>query len=304
MSEAAPATAQTTTPPPASPETPPATTPPPQPADAALAAKKAAEAEQIRLRGLAIRKQREEERKKLADENAALKAEREALAKEAAEAKKWRQRALQDPEALKDLYGDKWYESLTKAKLGDDSNLQVKAMREELMGEVESLKQQLEEARKAKEAEATQAKTAEEQAEQEALQDLHAEAQEFVGAKKDTYASVATAGLHAEVAKRAHAAFMEGKTRTIDLDAAAASVEAELDKVIEAVLATPKWAKKYRAAAAEPAKRKEEAPQWQPRRSIGTDMTPGSAPPPTGKLTPEQKRERALKALEQLGAKS
>lgn len=300
MSESAPSpVTQTATP--VAAETAPAQTPPPQAADAAIAARKAQEAEQIRLRGVAIRKQRDDERKKLTDENAALKAEREALTKKAADHEQWKRRALQDPEALKDLYGDKWYESLTKAKLGDDSNLQVKAMREELMAEIETLRAKDGEREKAAQTDAAKAVEAQQREEQLALADLAEETKALIESKKDTFSTLSVVGLHAEVAKRTQAAFMAGKR--LDPEAAAAEVEAELDKLIETVLATPKWAKKYRAATEAPKPRKEEAPQWTPRRSIGTDMTPGSAPPPAGKLTMQQKRERALAALSALGSK-
>ena len=302
MSEAAPAApaTQAATPPPAA-VAPPVSTAPPAAADAVVAAKRAQEAEQIRLRGVAIRKQREEERAKLTGEVTALKAEREGFAKKAADADAWRKRLLEDPENLKDVYGDKWYEALTRAKLGDDSNLQVKALRDELRAELAAVRER-EAAREKTEHEAVEARgAAEKQTEQQAFADLADEIKATMEAKKDTYTTAATLGLHAEAAKRCRAAYEAGKP--LDPDAAIAEVEAELDKLVESVLATPKWAKKYRSAQEVLKPKAEEGQRWEtqrPVRSIGTDMTPGPAEKPAGRLTPQQKREKAIRLLEGL----
>ena len=268
--------------------------------DLALAQKKAQEAEQIRLRGIAIRKQREESEQKTKAEIETLRADADRAKKALADHEAWRKKAVQDPDAaLREVYGEKWYEALTKAKLGDDSNLQVKALRDEFeakfKAEQDIRQQQAEEQRKKLEAEAASAT----EAEKKAVQDFHASCADYAKTHADEFPTLNAIGAHVNVGPEAQALYEAGKPST-EADAAK-SVEAKLDATIEKVLGTPKWLEKIKAMVGSTVggKRKEEAPEFKvtPRRSIGNDLTPAPAKA-AGPLTREQRRDLAVQKLE------
>ena len=252
--------------------------------------------EQIRLRGLNIRKQREDAAKKTADELATTRQKAADLEKRLAEADGWKKRALEDPEALKDIYGEKWYETVTAAKLGDPASLQVRQAEQRFQEKITALETKLAEREAAEASKLTAAE------QQQADQDAADEREYSEGAAKyakdhaSELENINALGLHGSVAQRAKLIFE--KTGKLPTEAeAAADVEKELDTIIEKVLATPKWQKKYAARLSDA-----EGPRFDQarRRSLGNDLTPMTPKPGEGKkLTKDEKREKSIKLLEE-----
>lgn len=281
--------APVTAPPPAAVAPPPEAKPAPAPDPA-----EAAKAEQIRLRGIEIRKQRNEAQAKLAAERDQLRAERDAKAKELADLSTWKKRLAADPEVLRDVYGEKWYETLTKAKLGDDSNLQVRQLREEFEAKFAEQQKTLDAERESRQKElAAQAENAK-RAEAKAQAEFARDAGEYVKAnpeKHETILALAAQGSIVAIAER------EYKRTGVVLseEKAAELTEKELDDAILKVIGTKKWKAKL-AALTPPVPTTTE--RWAQRRSIGNDMAPSPAAPVADeRLTKQQKLARLTERL-------
>lgn len=272
--------------------------------------KAAIEAEQIRQRGIAIRQQRAEAAKKQAEELAATKARAAELEAKARRYEEFERKLLEDPDAaLKATpLGDKWYESITKAKLGDTSDVQVKALREELRQEIAALKsqdEQREAARKAQEEQrSAEAKAADEREEAEYAEELLRFVKSEESSKK--YQTLHALGIPQAVVQKARSV-AEAEGKLLSEQEAADAAEAEMDGYIRKALSTDKWREIIKSEFM-PKLDLTGNSRFEARRprSIGNDMAAGIAKAPPAKaarLTPEQKRANAIARLEELTSK-
>ena len=257
------------------------------------AIKQQREAEQIRQRGIAIKAQREKEM-------SGLRSEVERLRARAAKAEEYESRernAALDPDAfLKPALGDKWYEALTKAKLGDDSNLQIRSLRDELRGEIEKERTANKDRDTQQQArlDAERARVSEE--ERQYVEEFKLETGEFLKANAEKFELVSALELAPTIADRIKSHF-DQTGRVLSHEEAAGNLEKELDALIEKVLLTKKYQARLQPKRPE-AERSAFELSRSSRRSIGNDMAPSTQPETTKFLTREQKLQRAIASLD------
>lgn len=269
----------------------PATTPPP----AATTPPPATQGEVLSAQDIKAKNELKKEMQRVSDARAAL-------AKDKAEVDEYRREESMlavDPDSfLKKRLGEKWYETLTKAKLGDDSSLAVQQLRNEFEAKFKA-QQDAEAARVAEETqrlEQEREQTVEEA--RVALEEFRTEATTFVKEKPDDYQAIHALKLEASVAEKAQSHFNQTK-KVLSHKEAADLLESELDKAVEAVLATKKWQEKL-GKKSEPTK-PTQPPQLVVPRSAPTTldngMRAGAAPVSPQRLTKEQKYEKAMARL-------
>lgn len=227
--------------------------------------------------------------------------ERQALAREKAEIDEFKKRqalASVDPDAfLKPVYGDKWYEALTKAKLGDDSSLAIKQLREEFESRFKEQQAQAQQEQAQRETQLAEEKQKAEEEARVALEEYRNEATSFVKEKADDYQVINALGLEAAITEKTQTHYAQTK-KILTHKEAADLLESELDKAVEKVLATKKWTE--RLGKQEPPK--PAAPQFGSPRSapstIDNGMRAGAAPQ-NQRPTREEKLQRAMARLDQ-----
>lgn len=248
-------------------------------------------------------------KQELARERAALEAaqksreaEIQARIQKAEAIEKERAAALSDPAGhLRALYGDQWYDVLTKLQLegekGVPPDLQVRAVREELQKTTEQLRREAEERFKKLEEERAAARKAQEEqlrAEQDrTIQEFKADCIDFVKANAEKYELITSTGAEQDVLRVIEAVFQKNG-RVLSAAEAADLLEADLEEKAAKVYSGKKWQTRL---AAEAAKKAEQARSDEPARTLTNGTASGAAIPPNG-----GKKDRMTLALEAMEA--
>jgi uncharacterized membrane-anchored protein YhcB (DUF1043 family) len=284
----------------AEPATPPPTKAEPPKEAPGVAFARLAKAERARVeKEQAFKREMESERAKLASERAEIqKALDEAKAIREAEAK-----AKSDPVGyLEKLYGADWYEKFTEMKLAGGKthpDLAVRAVKEEVEGQIAALRREQEEARKREAEERQKAADAEKtriEAERaEVLQRFRAETAEFVKAHAEDYELTNLYEQHDLVAEVIEAHFAETK-RVLSQKEAADLVEKHLEEQVEKAAKAKKLASKFA-----PPPKAEEPPKPAPTLSNGAAAAPSFLGSPK---TEEERLARAMAAMDAKAART
>ncbi len=222
--------------------------------------------------------------------------------------------AKMNPEAfLKSVYGDAWYDTVVSAKLNNGV-----PTADVLASEIAKVEEKLEQKLAAKEAEREkQASEHRAQAAQHARRQLHAEAGQFWEQSGKDFPVVETLGDARQVAdilaKRIEATYHRTTQRDeqgnvvrdgqiISLKQAAEALENELISIAEKAVGHEKYREKFKGPLT-PAPGsggngtpKLQRTENQQRRTLSNDLT-GSTPGRTPPATDEERRERALAAI-------
>ncbi len=232
----------------------------------------------------------------------AREAEISARLAKAEEFEKAREMALRDPRGyLKGIYGEEWYDLLTRAQLEGDkaipADLQVRAVREELQKTTEQLRKEQDERFQALQQEREAARKAEQERVQaeytQVVQDFETECVDFVKANQEKYELINSTDSHDLVNQVIRATFAKTK-RVLSPAEAADLVEAHLEEQAAKVYAGKKWQARLAAA-----KTTEQPKTDEPARTLTNGVAAGAAVPGTGLPKDSAARHRAaVEAME------
>ena len=211
--------------------------------------------------------------KKAADELAQKQSQIAKDLEEAQALKKWKETASADPDTVaKGLWGDKYYDLLTKHRLGNGADLAVQQLRKELAAEKESAAKQA-----AAAAEAQKAQVEKERA--EASADFNREISDFVSEHAKEYELTSTLK-SAQLIRQVIELTYSQHGKVLSTKEAADQVEKYLEEQIEGALATPKLSAKWKkaeaaaeAAGKPPPKKPIEPAAPTQARSLSNDMS-------------------------------